>query len=279
MKKFFVVMSILLVFGFLNPACSKNFDTCRILYNDKMYHKAANCFYYKIQDDVNWEYPKLRLWYAAALYYDRQYNLAYYQYNQLALKYPNTKFGEYAAKEAKKVKDKIAFIKQSKVQDFGNYIDDLDFTARWMKQPIKVWVEPSQYDSVARQAFSEWQTKSQGLVQFKYVYQEKQGEIKVYFVDYLGGFDEKKYELGNTQLKYSDKKIYSASVRILQKTQSGHMCSQRQLYNVILHEIGHALGMMGHSKNNNDIMYETDFTHDVHLSQKDINTLRAIYRK
>lgn len=45
----------------------------------------------------------------------------------------------------------------------------------------------------------------------------------------------------------------------------------------VIHEIGHALGIMGHSPHNLDIMYATHNPKVASLSQRDINTIRLLY--
>ncbi len=64
--------------------------------------------------------------------------------------------------------------------------------------------------------------------------------------------------------------------------------SSLEIYNAALHEIGHTLGIMGHSDNPEDVMYSNnDKTRDVHaayrsesqyLSMNDIRTVALLYR-
>ena len=53
------------------------------------------------------------------------------------------------------------------------------------------------------------------------------------------------------------------------------MLNDAELYEISLHEVGHALGL-GHSDNPADIMYPT--THgQTFLSENDLNNLKQIY--
>ncbi|MES2461718.1 MAG: matrixin family metalloprotease, partial [Armatimonadota bacterium] len=49
-----------------------------------------------------------------------------------------------------------------------------------------------------------------------------------------------------------------------------------QYVSTVTHEMGHALGMIGHSSDPNDIMYPT--IGPLEVSQKDINTVATLYR-
>jgi predicted Zn-dependent protease len=50
------------------------------------------------------------------------------------------------------------------------------------------------------------------------------------------------------------------------------------LKNIATHELGHALGMLGHSKQEGDMMFDVTDEHS-RLSQRDINTLSRLYQR
>jgi predicted Zn-dependent protease len=60
----------------------------------------------------------------------------------------------------------------------------------------------------------------------------------------------------------------------------GHDADIRDLLlkNIATHELGHALGMLGHSPKESDMMYTVTDEHS-RLSQRDINTVTRLYQK
>ena len=78
------------------------------------------------------------------------------------------------------------------------------------------------------------------------------------------------------------------TIILYSKDPFGNFFSDKELYNTILHEIGHALGIMGHSYSSEDLMYmATDNDSNFYapyrssfqyLSSKDINTIKLLYK-
>ena len=96
-----------------------------------------------------------------------------------------------------------------------------------------------------------------------------------------------KYVVAYTIPKISGNQLKSMTITMYDKDANGNYFSDKEIYNTILHEIGHALGIMGHSYSSDDLMYmstspETTYTRyrtAFHfLSQDDINTLNLLYK-
>lgn len=274
MKKILLILSMLLL-G-LNSAHSADFKGCKTHYNDQKFNQSASCFGYLVK--INPDDVQSRFWYAASLFFNRNYKESYAQYNYIAQKYPNSEIGKYSKAEAEKVSRKMQNIQQAKIQDTGNYAKSFEHTTKWYKMPVSVWIQPCQYSSTASKALYEWQYKSNNLVRFTTTAYEKDAQIKIYFVDKIQN-PVSEDNLGVTRLKYIGNMNISAVIEILRLTDSNRPRSNAQIFPVVLHEVGHALGMAGHSTSNNDIMFPNNATNDIHLSQKDINTLKAIYQK
>lgn len=71
------------------------------------------------------------------------------------------------------------------------------------------------------------------------------------------------------------------------KDPHGNFFSDKELYNTALHEIGHALGIMGHSYSSEDLMYMSSDNSSFYtpyrssfqyLSSQDINTIKLLYK-
>ena len=70
----------------------------------------------------------------------------------------------------------------------------------------------------------------------------------------------------------------NAQVLVGKHSPDGGKFTDVQLNKIALHEIGHAIGILGHSENINDIMYySTEMQRQSTLSIKDIETARKIY--
>lgn len=60
----------------------------------------------------------------------------------------------------------------------------------------------------------------------------------------------------------------------------GRLASTDEIYQVILHEMGHALGLLGHSDDTRDVMYPSASRREGRgLSDRDRNTLRELYAR
>ncbi len=52
-----------------------------------------------------------------------------------------------------------------------------------------------------------------------------------------------------------------------------------EIYDTMLHEMGHALGLAGHSPDSRDLMFPSMGRTETGLSQRDRNTLKALYAR
>ncbi len=165
---------------------------------------------------------------------------------------------------------------------------------RWApySMPIKVYIYPGQnykgflpsYEATLIGSFMAWQNASRGLMRFIPVSDASQSNIECRWTDSLKDVS-LAAEAGDAQI-IADRRTNTINhVIITLLTCRPDIPSERLSLNlmqqVCLHEIGHALGLEGHSDSAQDIMYcatDPNVEH-VGLSQRDLNTLFLLYQQ
>ena len=169
-------------------------------------------------------------------------------------------------------------------------------TPRWGVRPIKVYIPGGSYNSqIMQNAFLQWQTRTFSAVWFTFLGENKKGQedITVHFVenntncgspDAIGCT----HSRTNSEGFYTHVDIFIASKHVVQLVgddgtiaKKTILISAPQLYRVMLHEIGHAIGIHGHSNNPNSIMFAYSLD-DVNIPQvltdDDLNFVYRVYR-
>ena len=167
--------------------------------------------------------------------------------------------------------------------------------AKWQpdKFPLKVYI-PSEADSARvpkynpeyrtalKNAFDSWAAKSNGAVSFAFVPSSAGSNIDCTWTDDPARVS-RPAEGGEARVAYDDKKGID-HVQIILLTTSPSATEKQIPVNIIqaacLHEIGHGLGILGHSPDADDAMFcsvpAADKTRQ--LSDRDVNTLAHLYR-
>lgn len=171
---------------------------------------------------------------------------------------------------------------------------------RWdiTKFPLRVYIKnnstfaPQYFVPTIQQAFLQWQKSSSNLVQFQFINDENQANIVVT----INSSDEMKkcaqenckYTIAYTTPDIDGDMLKKMNIFFYDSNNLGQSFSQKEIYNTALHEIGHSLGIMGHSFNKDNLMYmETEqdnsyfnqFRSDfMSISQVDLNTLNLLYK-
>jgi tetratricopeptide (TPR) repeat protein len=150
---------------------------------------------------------------------------------------------------------------------------------RFDKLPITVYVNTGniyskKYMTELEYAMKKWQDSSGGLIEFQLVDSPDGANIMVLWVAKLET-EEQDHPLGVAELQRTDGGDFHVEMRICHRDKNGIPLNDEQIKTVLCHEFGHAIGLWGHSKNKEDIMYYT--SDKVEPSGRDIETLKMLY--
>lgn len=147
---------------------------------------------------------------------------------------------------------------------------------RWSNpKRIKTYIQPGlERSQMMKRAFAEWSRLTKNNIVFYYVDSAKKADIDVIFVDILSGPNGR---AGLTRCIYSiDGEMVHATIWIPAKTSDGKILSRDEVYTSMLHEIGHAMGIVEHPKNPHNIMYPL-IDSKREISKYDLGELYRIY--
>lgn len=157
--------------------------------------------------------------------------------------------------------------------------------------PLKVYIpngrgvrgyQPN-FDIILNNSFAEWTKATDSHITFTRVNNPADANIECIWIDDPKQFPENKgLEAGMAAPSIdADGYIQSSKLYLLTRDRfEKNPTDEIVMHSVCLHEIGHTLGLLGHSDNPSDIMYFTandQKVQDPHLSQRDVNTLAKLY--
>lgn len=186
------------------------------------------------------------------------------------------------------------------MQNIGsNYIEQVPTDKkimRWSKFPITVAIVnnsgtdiPPYYKNEILRALYQWQSSS-GFLKFSQTNNPQDANIFIEIKklpDNVCQGNVCQFVLGLTTPVYRGRNLQKMNIVLYDKNPYGDFYTQKQIFNTVLHELGHALGIMGHSYNQNDIMYMSaehngayanERSYFQYLSDNDINTVTLLYR-
>lgn len=188
--------------------------------------------------------------------------------------------------------------KNSILSNIGNnYIEQVPSDkniVRWSSFPIKVNIDmpsnlPDYYKEEIARAFKRWNLAA-GFVSFEFVKDKSLSDIEISFKNTPSNLCDKngcKYVVAYTTPIIKGHILKKMTITVYNKDPEGKYFTDKEIYNTLLHEIGHALGIMGHSYNPDDLMYMSSTSNNIYaahrsdfqfLSGNDINTVTLLYK-
>lgn len=159
----------------------------------------------------------------------------------------------------------------------------------WAHSPVTVFVDinncPTGFPSLAHSAFDDWCKATRGALAWQEAADPQSADIVIAWTSDRGAVttDGAGVEGGATQTVFLDR----GGWRELQKVQvillttdlsSGEVVSAAAMKRRCLHEVGHALGLCGHSSDNRDSMFFSDSqASGLKPSVRDATTISALY--
>jgi tetratricopeptide (TPR) repeat protein len=178
--------------------------------------------------------------------------------------------------------------KIQKVHNKENYLDNVTpngRVSRWelSKMPLKVYIHSGAgiegYQNVFKSkiisALRTWQSAMKNRIRFITINSPQNADIKITWIDKFDG-----HKIGENPFVSLKDTILRSDINISTVMPDGRTKTTDEVYTVTLHELGHALGMQGHSPHPEDLMYYSlnPANNKSRLSQRDVNTMELLYK-
>ena len=178
--------------------------------------------------------------------------------------------------------------------DAPDYLSGLAESHTWQNNllPIKVCIlknpkRPEIYADfrrIAKAALDEWCTAIGGAMRYEFVDLPSRASLVCTYTDDPSEVrsDHEVGTNGNTTVhiaNINNQIDRTNSVILVAKKSGGKRLSPATIMKLCMHEIGHAMGLNGHSPNNHDVMFWTSNVPTIRpaLSERDKNTIKRLY--
>lgn len=146
--------------------------------------------------------------------------------------------------------------------------------------PLNVYIQtqgvPAEYIVQLKRAYKNWQTATDGEVTFALVNSPDDADLKCVFTKDIP--DTSEDTVGVHQFQYRGDEIADSTIHFRFTDKYGRQFSSDLFYTIALHEIGHSLGLAGHSSNPNDLMYPVSTARNTGFSKRDLTTFKLLYK-
>lgn len=283
MKNIKTLFITLILLNSLNLLAYASGKVDYIKYNNELRNcfseNTSNC-YAKLVNTYNLN--EARYYYAQSLFKEKNYAKAKSEYETiLRTEKSNNGIINAAKNGLEQIKQLNVNMRNANNADWGDYYSQLDSTGLWENpRNLRVYVEgKTGKEYILTQAFKTWDN-AVAEIGFTYVNSPDNADIICFFVDNLNlgnaaGITETEYN----KLSSGVKRLKKATVKIaFYRPGTSGKFTDNNLLCITLHEIGHALGILSHSTNKNDVMYPTTDTYqNTYISKRDMNTIKKMY--
>ncbi len=180
-------------------------------------------------------------------------------------------------------------------QGSGDYFDQITPSPQgyllWSSWPVQVYLEPSRSDPGTAEAHRQavWLTQAEGAIAdwSRYFPLEITHDLAQANIVILRKQPPLRWENGQlSRARHAETRFRiirdrdaqgQACLHHQQTVYVGDRQGPQQLRGTLRHELGHALGLWGHSPNPDDVLYTGQIADPPAISQNDINTLGKLY--
>ena len=167
--------------------------------------------------------------------------------------------------------------------------------------PITIFIDtstsskyPGYYYEEIKKAFEDYAQLLNNKIKFEYINNSDEAKINIVFMENISGGQCESLSncanvMGLTENNVTGSLLSKSVIKFRFKDVDNSNFTRNQIYNIAKHEIGHALGISGHSYNNSDIMYpvsndaswsresQTLKIERKEFSYQDKNTMKLLY--
>lgn len=291
-KKIIVALTVLM--SAIPVYAGAAFDAGMAAYNAGNYNLAKSYFRSAIKSsyyDVNSRYMLSQ----ALIRGDKNYAAAQYEYQQIIKMAPQSQAAALARQGLAQLEsyfnansEKTVQSTQRKITENTNqpnitateYVKNAYRGGQKYTRQIgmtRVYIENNPtYKPLMQKAYKEWQAAMGSYVMFTFSGNKDDADDIVTFLqaNSTAGIQEG----GNCANKYDGTTITGANISIRTYSATGEPLSQEWIYHAMLHEIGHSIGISGHSPYQGDVMAQGAKMPVTSLTERDKKTARMLYQ-